>query len=417
MATTSRIQDFDDPTYNPFLSHEDNFGADADPYPRIHELRAQAAVVPGSFRQLMGYPCYYPDVPKFSVVGSKEVEEALIDPARFSNSGYEVTLGHTFGMGSISVMDNPVHGRWRRIFQKIFLPQHVKTWGETIVDPVVHGLMSSFLPRGEADLVAEFTHSYPFEVIYKQLNLPRSDVGTFQRLAIGQTDFEHMPQAIEAGIKLGEYFRALVEERRANPGDDLISMLATTEDDGVHLPELVLISFLRQLMNAAGDTTYRGTSILLSALLRNPDQLEAVGKDRSLIPAAIEEALRWDGPVLSQTRVAVRDTELGGVKIPAGSYLDVLAGAANRDPAIYPDPDRFDIFRERHAHYSFARGPHICVGQHLARVEMTRALHAVMDNLRNLRLDPDKPAPAIRGYMMRVPEHIYVKFDRVTVDG
>jgi cytochrome P450 len=90
----------------------------------------------------------------------------------------------------------------------------------------------------------------------------------------------------------------------------------------------------------------------------------------------------------------------------------VLAGAANRDPKVYPDPDRFDIFREKRAHFSFSRGPHICVGQHLARVEMTRALHAVMDNLHNLRLDPDKPAPEIRGFMMRVPEHIYVRFDR-----
>ncbi|SKB99690.1 cytochrome P450 [Sphingopyxis flava] len=417
MSTAIRIQDFDDRTYDPFLSHEDNFGTDADPYPRIHELRAQGAVIPGSFREQMGYPCYYGDAPRFTIVGTKEIEEVLVDASRFSNSGYEMNLGHTFGMGSISVMDNPVHGRWRRIFQKIFLPQHVKTWGETIVDPVVHGLMSKFLPRGEADLVDEFTHSYPFEVIYKQLDLPRSDVETFQRLAIGQTDFEHMSQAIEAGIKLGEYFKALIDERRANHGDDLISLLAMTEVDGDYLPELVLVSFLRQLMNAAGDTTYRGTSILLTALLRNPDQYEAIRKDRNLIPAAIEEALRWDGPVLAQTRVAATDVELGGIKIPKGAFLDVLAGAANRDPAIYPDPDRFDILREKRAHYSFARGPHICVGQHLARVEMTRALHAVMDNLNNLRLDPDKPAPAIRGYMMRVPEHIYVKFDKVAVDG
>ena len=411
MATAIKIQEFDDPSYNPFLSHEDNFGSEADPYPFIHELRAKGAVIPGSFRSLLGYHCYYGDAPSFTIVGSKEVEQVLVEANRFSNSGYELTLGPTFGMGSISVMDNPVHGRWRKIFQKIFLPQHVKLWGDTIVDPVVTSLMSKFLPSGKADLVQDFTHAYPFEVIYHQLDLPRSDVDTFQRLAIGQTDFEHMAQAMEAGVKLGEYFKALIDERRANPGNDLISLLATTEVDGEHLPELVLVSFLRQLMNAAGDTTYRGTSILLTALLRNPEQLEALRNDRSLIPAAIEEGLRWDGPVLSQLRVAKEDTEIAGVKIPAGSFLDVLAGAANRDPAIYPDPDRFDIKRSRHPHYSFARGPHICVGQHLARVEMTRALHAVIDNLHNLRLDPDMPEPAIRGYMMRVPEHLYVLFD------
>ena len=411
MATAIKIQEFDDPTYNPFLSDEVNFGDDLDPYPRIHELRARGTVLPGSYRENLGYTCFYGPGPKFSVLGSKEVEEVLTDPSRFSNSGYRPTLGATFGMGSVSTMDNPEHGRWRKIFQKIFLPQYVRAWGDTIVDPVVHGLMAKFLERGEADLVGEFTQHYPFEVIYHQLNLPESDVQTFQRLAIGQTDYVHMAQALEAGVKLGEYFKALIDARRADPGDDLVSLLAATEADGEYLPELVLVSFLRQLMNAAGDTTYRGTSVLLTALLNNPDQLENIRRDRTLIPAAIEEALRWDGPVVSQLRVAVQDTTLGGVHIPAGAYVDVVAGAANRDPALYPDPDKFDIHRDKRPHYSFARGPHICVGQHLARVEMTRALHAVLDNLHNLRLDPDKPAPQIRGMMMRVPEHIYVRFE------
>lgn len=412
MATAFQIQEFDDPSYDPFLSDEVNFGDDLDPYPRIHALRAKGTVLPGSYRENMGYSTFYPGVQAFTILGSKAVEQVLTDTARFSNAAYRPTLGTTFGMGSISTLDNPEHGRWRKIFQKIFLPQYVRTWGGTIVDPVVHGLMNKFIDRGEADLVDEFTQRYPFEVIYHQLNLPETDVHTFQRLAIGQTDYVHMAQAQEAGVKLGEYFKALIDSRRAAPGDDLVSLLAGTEVDGEHLPELVLVSFLRQLMNAAGDTTYRGTSVLLTALLRNPDQLEAIRLDRELIPAAIEEALRWDGPVVSQLRQAIDDTEIDGVRIPAGAYIDAVAGAANRDPDIYPDPDRFDIFRSKRAHYSFARGPHICVGQHLARVEMTRALHAVLDNLDNLRLDPDKPAPEIRGIMMRVPSHIYVKFDR-----
>ena len=172
----------------------------------------------------------------------------------------------------------------------------------------------------------------------------------------------------------------------------------------------MLISFLRQLMNAAGDTTYRGTSILLAALLRNPDQLEAIRQDRRLIAQAIEEALRWDGPVLVQSRMAKVDTELGGKTIPAGSLLDVVAGAANRDPAVFPAPDKFDIFRKREPHYSFSRGPHLCVGQHLAKVEMTRAMHAVLDHLPNLRFDPDKPEAEIRGSMMRAPKHLFVRF-------
>ena len=410
--TAVRIEEYDDPTYDPFSSDEINFGDTRDPYPEIARWRAQAPVLEGDYRPRMGLSsALYPDRRMFTVVGTEEILEVLTDTGRFSNAAYRFNIGATFGQGSISTMDNPEHGRWRRIFQKIFLPQYVKHWGESIVDPVVQDLMAAFLPRGAADLVEEFTIRYPFEVIYRQLDLPRADVRTFQRLAIGQTDYMHYDKASEAGRKLGAYFTALVEERRRHPGEDLVSLLANTEVEGEYLPEIVLISFLRQLMNAAGDTTYRGTSVLLTALLENPDQLEAIRQDRALIPQAIEEALRWDGPVAVQLRMASQDVVLGGVQIPAGSLLDVVAGAANRDPAIYPDPDRFDIFREKRAHFAFSRGAHICVGQHLARVEMTRALHAVLDHLPNLRFDPDKPKAEIRGSMMRVPKHIFVRFD------
>lgn len=412
MATAVKIRDFDAPEYDPFATDEDNHGDCANPYPQIHALRARGPVHKGSYREHLGMTeaGYYAGHPMFTVVGTEEVTQVLTDQDRSSNANYRSNIGVTFGQGSISTMDNPEHGRFRRIFQKIFLPQHVREWGKTIVDPAVSDLMAKFETRGHADLVQEFTILYPFEVIYRQLALPTTDVRTFQRLAIGQTDYFHMDRAKEASVKLGEYFKALVDERRANPGDDLVSLLANTEVDGEYLPELVLISFLRQLMNAAGDTTYRGTSILLTCLLNNPDQLEAIRADRKLIPAAIEEALRWDGPVLNQARTAAVDMVLGGVAIPKGAILDCLAGAANRDPAVWPDPDKFDIFRRRDAHWSFARGPHICVGQHLARVEMTRALEAILDRLPNLRLDPDKPAPEIRGYMMRVPKHIHVLF-------
>lgn len=411
MDRAVKIQEYDDPSYDPFSSDEINFGDTLDPYPAIAQWRAQAPVHEGDYRPKMGLQsAMYPDRKMFTVVGTDEILEVLTDTDRFSNAAYKFNLGKTFGQGSISTMDNPEHGRWRKIFQKIFLPQYVKTWGESIVDPVVHRLMDKFMPLGKADLIEEFTIRYPFEVIYEQLDLPQADVRTFQRLAIGQTDYVNTGRAIEAGRKLGEYFIALVEERRRNPGDDLVSLLANTEVDGDYLPEVVLISFLRQLMNAAGDTTYRGTSILLTALLRNPHQFDAIRADRKLIPQAIEEALRWDGPVAVQLRMAKQDVLLGSLKIPAGSLLDVVAGAANRDPAIFPDPDKFDIFRDRKAHFSFSRGPHICVGQHLARVEMTRALHAILDNLPNLRFDPDCPLPEIRGSMMRVPKHLYVRF-------
>lgn len=415
MGAKLNIEDFDDPSFDPFLEDALMFGDHLDPYSKIAEMRRQGSLHKGEYRVLMGL---YGDITKpadaqyYSVFGYDEVAQVLGDPATYGNHAYEYNIGISFGQ-SISTMDAPEHPRFRRIFQKAFLPQTVAAWGETLVDPVVHDLMNKFAGRGEADLVQEFTLHYPFHIIYRQLALPPEDAKIFHKLAIAQTlvsvDIEH---GTEASRKLGEYFTKLVAERRANPGDDLVSSLALAEVDGEYLPENVLISFLRQLVNAAGDTTYRGTSVLLTGLLSNPDQLEAIRNDRSLIPQAIEEALRWDGPVLMQSRFARADTVLGGVNIPAGTFIDVVAGSANRDERKFPEPDVFNIFRKpQHRHFAFSFGPHVCIGQHLAKVEMTRALTAILDGLPNLRLDPDKPAPQVRGTMMRVPHSIHVKFD------
>lgn len=413
MGAIPRIQDFDDASYDPFVSDDAAFGVCVDPYPQLAEWRAQAPVHKMDYRSAMGL---YPDITMaglehYLVLGYDATEKIFLDPVTYSNKTYARNLGISFGR-SVSTMDAPEHSRFRKIFQKAFLPNVVAKWGDTLVDPVVQGLMDKFVARGKADLVQEFTHHYPFHIIYRQLNLPPEDVKTFHKLAIAQTVVMYdVPHGTEASRKLGVYFKNLLEERRRNPGDDLVSLLALAEADGEQLPEEILISFLRQLVNAGGDTTYRATSVLLTGLLSNPDQLDAVRKDRTLIAQAIEEALRWDGPVLIATRTPTVDTELCGVKIPAGACLSVASGSANRDPARFENPDKFDIFRKKHRNFGFAFGPHVCIGQHLARIEMTRALNAILDRLPNVRLDPALPPPAVQGTMMRVPKHIHVCFD------
>jgi cytochrome P450 len=413
MNAVRHLEDFDDPAFDPFIADEAMFGSSLDPYPRLAELRRKGPVHALNYRVWMGEPADLTsaDVQHFTVVGYEEVGKVLGDPETFSNKAYLRNLGISFGR-SVSTMDAPEHPRFRKIFQKAFLPNVVSKWGESVVDPVIGSLMDRFIGRGSADLVQEFTIHYPFQIVYRQLGLPADEVRTFHRLAIAQTLVGvDIPHGTEASRKLGTYFAALVEERRRQPSNDLVSVLATTEVEGERLPDDVVISFLRQLVNAGGDTTYRATSVLLTGLLSHPDQLQALRENRALIAPAIEEALRWDGPVLIQTRMAARDVELGGVKIPAGSFLDVAAGAANRDPQRFPDPDRFNIFRKpEHRHFAFAYGPHVCIGQHLARVEMTRALNSILDRLPNVRLDPEQPAPQIRGIMMRVPKHIHVRF-------
>ena len=413
MNAVRRLADFDDPSFDPFIADEAMFGECTDPYPRLAELRQKGPVHAIAYREFMGEPpdLTSADVPHFTVVGYDEVAKVLGDPETFSNRAYLRNLGISFGR-SVSTMDAPEHPKFRRIFQRAFLPNVVSKWGESVVDPVIDSLLSPLTERGTADLVQEFTIHYPFQIVYRQLGLPPEEARIFHRLAVAQilvsVDVAH---GTEASRKLGEYFADLVRERLRSPGGDLVSVLAAAEVDGERLPDDVVISFLRQLVNAGGDTTYRATSVLLTGLLRDPDQLQAVRENRSLIPQAIEEALRWDGPVLIQTRMAARDVDLGGVKIPAGAFLDVAAGAANRDAERFPDPDRFDIFRKSgQRHFAFSYGPHVCIGQHLARVEMTRALNAVLDRMPNVELDRQKPSPQIRGIMMRVPKHIFVRF-------
>jgi cytochrome P450 len=413
MGAIPRIQDFDDAAYDPFVSDEAAFGACTDPYPQLAKWLKQGPVHNMDYRTAMGL---YPDVTMAGlehhlVLGYEAVEKIFLDPVTYSNKTYARNLGISFGL-SVSTMDAPEHPRFRKIFQKAFLPNVVAKWGETLVDPVVDALMDKFAGRGKADLVQEFTHLYPFHIIYRQLGLPPEDVQVFHKLAIAQTVVMYdVPHGTEASRKLGAYFKNLLEERRRHPGDDLVSLLAQAEVEGDQLPEEILVSFLRQLVNAGGDTTYRATSVLLTGLLTNPDQLDAIRQDRSLIPQAIEEALRWDGPVLIATRTPTADVELCGVKIPAGACLSVASGSANRDPARFENPDKFDIFRKKQRNFGFAFGPHVCIGQHLARVEMTRALNTILDRLPNVRLDPSLPAPMIQGTMMRVPKHIHVCFD------
>ncbi|HEV2530451.1 cytochrome P450 [Phenylobacterium sp.] len=409
-----RIADMDDPAFDPFMAEELVYGDLADPYPRIAALREAGPVHPGAYRELFtDRPD--PTLGRFihhSVFGYEAVSRVLTDPETFTNEAFQHNLGLSFGR-TISTMDAPEHPAYRRIFQKAFLPQVVATWGESLVDPVVQTLVSAFEGRGRADLVRDFTLHYPFNIIYRQLELPAEDVKTFHKLAVGLTVMVvDMESGLEASRKLGDYFAALVTERRRSPDAGLVSVLATAEADGQRIPDEVLISFLRQLMNAGGDTTYRATSVLLACLLSNPEQLEAVRRDRGLVPKAIDEALRWDGPVTSTWRWVARDVELGGVALKAGTVVDVVLGSANRDPLRYPDPDRFDIFREQPPrHLAFATGPHVCIGQHLARVEMSRALNALLDRLPNLRLDPHMPPPEIRGFLLRKPRHIHVLFD------
>jgi cytochrome P450 len=277
---------------------------------------------------------------------------------------------------------------------------------------VANSLIDRFARRGHADLVREFTFPYPTQIIAGILGLPREDYKQFQRWSISILSFlTKQEEAIAASQAVKAYVAEILEDRRREPREDLISDLARAELDGERLSDEEIFSFVRLLLPAGVETTFRSTGNLLLTLLTSPEELDAVRSDRSLIPQAIEEALRLETPLLNITRLATRDTEIDGVPVPAGSTVMLMLAAANREETRYDDPDRFVLFRgEPRPHISFGHGPHICLGMHLARMEMRVALNLLFDRLRDLRLDPAVDDPHIRGQVFRSPTSIPVLF-------
>jgi cytochrome P450 len=213
-----------------------------------------------------------------------------------------------------------------------------------------------------------------------------------------------------ASQALRDYFANVLAERRRNPQDDLISTLAQCELDGQRLTDEDVFAFLRLLLPAGVETTYRSSGNLLVALLSNPQHIDAVRSDLKLLGRAIEEGLRWEPPITSLVRRVIRDTELAGVQIQSGATITVSVASANRDPERYADPDTFDPYRDDISHLTFGHGPHICLGMHLARMESAVALQALFDRLPDIRLDPDAEPPKITGVAFRSPGSLPVTF-------
>jgi cytochrome P450 len=295
---------------------------------------------------------------------------------------------------------------------KAFSQKALARWEDELVGRVANGLIDKLAANGKADLVKEFTFDYPSQIIAGLLGLPEQDYPQFQRWSISLLSWIINPErGLAASAALRDYFAPILEARRTEPRDDLISALAEAEIDGEKLEDEEIYSFLRLLLPAGVETTYRALGSLLFALLSDPAQLAAIRADRSLLPQAIEEGVRWEPPLLTITRLATRDTELGGVPIPAGSTVMPMLGAANRQEDRYPNPDAFDIFRQARGHLGWGHGVHVCLGMHLARLEMRTAINLLLDRLPNLRLDPDGDDPHIRGQVFRSPTSLPVLFD------
>jgi len=335
----------------------------------------------------------------------------LTDNARFSSAGYATTIGQVLGR-SILQMDPPEHLRHRALVAKAFRARALDQWSDAIIGATISELIDAIALDGHADLIPQLTFPFPVRVIARILGLPEADWPRFLRLSTELIAvMRHWDRAVAASRELRGYFAEVIADRRRRPCDDLVSQLIEAEVDGHRLSDDEIYPFLLLLLPAGAETTYRSSSNLLFGLLSDPGQLDAVRADRDLVPQAIEEALRWETPSLIVARTATQDVELGGVRIPAGGYVVVSLGAANRDPGRYADPDRFDVFREDKQHMSFGDGAHRCLGMHLARLEMRVLLNAVLDRLPGLRLDPAAEDPHIHGLLFRSPPNLPVRFD------
>jgi cytochrome P450 len=379
-----------------------------DPYTELARLRREEPI-----QRLddSGMP-HEESKPVFIVYRYEEAQKLLRDNETFSSSNVIAAFGPVLGERVMLGMDEPVHGRLRALVSKAFSQKALVRWEDELVGRVGNSLIDKFAANGKADLVKEFTFDYPSQIIAGLLGLPEEDYPQFQRWSISLLSWILNPErGLAASAALCDYFAPILDARRAEPRDDLISGLAQAEIDGEKLQDEEIYSFLRLLLPAGVETTYRALGSLLFALLSDPAQLDAIRADRSLLPQAVEEGVRWEPPLLTITRVATRDTELGGVPIPAGSTVMPMLGAANRQEDRYPDPDTFDIFRPPRSHLGWGHGVHVCLGMHLARLEMRTAVNLLLDRLPNLRLDPDGDDPHIRGQVFRSPTSVPVLFD------
>jgi cytochrome P450 len=384
-----------------------------DPYPTWRRLREQGPVLPGVLHELTGceaslffHGLPYPDRPHFSLFDYDSCFAAYRDPEVFASSPEPVDLdnGPLSVLNSMLSMGGAQHKRYRALVQPSFLPVKGKWWIERWIDETVALLIDGFVHDGRAELNVDFCAAIPVLTITGSFGVPVD-----RALEIRQA-ITHDPQ------RAVDLIRPIVAARRERPKDDLISILVQaelTDEDGTtsQLTDREIDSFVLLLLGAGSGTTWKQMGITLTALLQRPELLEAVRNDRQLLRPAIEESLRWMPTDPMFSRWVMKDTELGGVPIPAGSIVHIGIGAANRDPARWDRPDEFDISRKLKPSLGFGQGAHICLGMHVARAEMTVAISALLDRLPNLRLDPDAEKPRFVGMYERGATAIPVLFD------
>jgi cytochrome P450 len=349
-----------------------------DPFPHYARLRAEAPV---AWNATQGF---------WALSRYAEVHEVSTAPQRFSSKGGILTMEIGIEYPSPPTMmhtDPPEHTAYRKLVQPGFKPSLM-----TALEPVARERLLDLLGRITAEEPVEFVEAvavpYPLRIVSDLLGLPDEDWERFfdwsEAMIPGALDLSP-ERRDEIQAEMRAYFMAVIAEKRADPQEDLISVLAAEDlnDDELYM-------FLNQLLVAGNETTRNTISGGLWALAEHPDQWQRLVDDRSLVPSAVEEILRWTTAVISFMRTATADTDLGGVPIAAGDPVLMLYSSANRDEAQFgPTADRFDVARNPNHHLAFGFGAHYCIGAALARLEVRLVLEGLLDRFG--RLEPAGP--------------------------
>ncbi|MEU4568933.1 cytochrome P450 [Micromonospora sp. NPDC023956] len=368
--------------------YTDDFATD--PYPTFAELRESGPVclVKG------------PRFDSYLITRLDDARTALTDP-RFSKDLYGPDQHYLriFGPNSEALnrnmlnSDPPEHSRLRRIVSQAFAPRRIEALRPRVAE-IVDTLLDRIVPHGAADLMHDFAIPLPMMVIGELLGIPEADhqrvldwTQVIRTSGSSKRPEEDRAAVQEAQLRLHHYLVGFVQAKRADPADDIVSdLIAASDREGrLSAAELVTTTFL--LLFAGHQTTADFLGNATVALLTNPDQLALLRGRPELLPEAVEELLRFDGPLpVASPRIATEEVDYQGVRIPCGSVVGVVINSANHDPTHFVDPDRLDITRERAPHLGFGHGVHYCLGVSLARMEAQLAIGALLRRLPDLRL-------------------------------
>jgi cytochrome P450 len=378
--------------------------------PRMNALRNASPVMKGSLREILELPEVHMafDRPRehYTLFSFELCERAFRENLLFSSAVYKESPGvQNFGR-TILEMTGAEHRNYRGMVQPLFVrPKAVALWKPSWIDDAVDALLDRLSGWETADLNLELCARLPVHVVTRGIGMDNEDALHFrehlQRSTIGARSLP--PDEVKhSRDEVFRMLKNLLDARRAQPRDDVISSLAAKEfalaDGGSRkLTDAEIFGYCRLIMLAGGGTTWRQLGITLHALLSEYRLWEACRADRSVIEKAVDESLRWMPTDPTFPRLMTQDIELAGVKIPEGARVDVCCGAANRDPSRWDDPDVYDPLRPAKYHLGFGLGPHQCLGMNVAKQEMITAINGLLDRFPNMRLDPDALPAKLHG--------------------